>query len=94
VNTGEVRLAFAAAAGPLKHGVAPRSWKSGDAIPRRESDLRDPYRSNQQQRCMPRWQASVEPLLAAAAQGMSESPISRRAEPDPPRCECQLNRPC
>jgi hypothetical protein len=43
--------------GPLKHGVSRRSQKSGDAIHRRESDLRDPCRPNQQLRCMPRWQA-------------------------------------
>jgi hypothetical protein len=42
---------------PLEHADAPRSRKSGDAMPRREFVPRDPCRSNPDQRCMPRCQA-------------------------------------
>ena len=70
---------FAAGVGSLKHGVSPRSRKSGDAIPRREFVPRDPCRSNPQERCMPRWRARASSLLAAASAGLER-------EPDFPPC--------
>jgi hypothetical protein len=48
-------------------------------IPRRESAPRDPCKSKQQQRCMPRRLALTGPLLAASAAGHEQ-------EPDFPPC--------
>jgi hypothetical protein len=45
------------AGGRRSTASARRSRKSFAAIPRREFVTRDPWRSNRQQRCMPRWQA-------------------------------------
>jgi hypothetical protein len=38
-----------------KHAAAVHSQKSTEAIHRREFGPRDPQRTNQQCRCMPRW---------------------------------------
>jgi hypothetical protein len=60
---------------PAEHADSDR-LKSRAAIPRREFVPRDPCRTNQHWRCMPRWQASASVLLAAAAARSERSAIS------------------
>ena len=60
---------------PTEHADTNRLKWSG-AIQRREFVTRDPWRSNELQRCMPRWQAIESGTTRGGATGYERSEIS------------------
>jgi hypothetical protein len=65
---------------PFEARRALRSWKATEGIHCREFVMRDPSRSNQRWRCMPRWRMLESGTTRGRCEEYERQELSRRAE--------------